>query len=169
MAMTILGISTTASRVQAKHGFGAFAGGTTMTISWAASDDEAVRGFDVQATYDGGRTWHFLAKGLPAAATSYGWQLPPLDEALTVRVRVVAWDLRFQSAAATSGAISIVPGTDSPADVDGDGFVDFADLLALLSSWGDCPAPPAECPTDVDGDGAVGFGDLLIVLADWTA
>jgi hypothetical protein len=51
-----------------------------------------------------------------------------------------------------------------PGDVDGDGTVGFADLLAVLSAWGPCSA----CPEDVGGDGAVGFGDLLIVLASWT-
>lgn len=50
-------------------------------------------------------------------------------------------------------------------DVDGDGAVDFADLLALLAAWGDCPPP---CPSDLDGDGTTGFADLLLVLAGWS-
>ena len=49
-------------------------------------------------------------------------------------------------------------------DVDGDGAVDFADLLAILTAWGPCSAP---CPEDIDGDGIVGFSDLLAVLANW--
>jgi hypothetical protein len=63
------------------------------------------------------------------------------------------------------------PGDDhpdpQPADLDGDGFVTFADLLILLSAWGPCPRDAA-CPADIDCDGAVGFADLLLLLANWT-
>jgi hypothetical protein len=55
-----------------------------------------------------------------------------------------------------------------PGDVNGDGVVDTADLLALLAAWGTCPDPPADCPADFDGDGTVGTADLLILLANWT-
>lgn len=48
-----------------------------------------------------------------------------------------------------------------PGDVNGDGQVDFSDLLAVLAAWGPCDA----CPEDVDGSGAVDFADLLAVLA----
>jgi outer membrane protein assembly factor BamB len=56
----------------------------------------------------------------------------------------------------------------NPADLDGDGSVGFGDLLIVLASWGDCPAPPAECPADLDGSGDVGFADLLLVLSNWS-
>ena len=49
-------------------------------------------------------------------------------------------------------------------DVNGDGVVDFADLLIVLTGWGPCDG---ECPADLDGDGVVDFDDLLIVLANW--
>ncbi len=54
-------------------------------------------------------------------------------------------------------------------DLDGDGRVNGADLIALISAWGDCPGPPGSCPADLDGDGAVGTGDLLVLLAHWAA
>lgn len=50
-----------------------------------------------------------------------------------------------------------------PADIDSSGTVDFDDLLALLTSWGDCAAPP--CPADLDQSGSVDFSDLLALLA----
>jgi len=56
---------------------------------------------------------------------------------------------------------------DPPGDLDGDGDVDFADLLQLLSAWGPCTSIP-ECFEDLDGSGEVGFGDLLILLANWS-
>jgi hypothetical protein len=51
-----------------------------------------------------------------------------------------------------------------PGDVDGDDTVNFADLVAVLANWGDCPGPDP-CPADVDGDGSIGLDDLLFVLA----
>jgi hypothetical protein len=53
-------------------------------------------------------------------------------------------------------------------DLNGDGVVDVADLLAMLVNWGPCPPPPAECSADLDGDGSVGVEDLLTLLASWT-
>jgi hypothetical protein len=50
-----------------------------------------------------------------------------------------------------------------PEDIDGDGEVDFNDLLILLASWGPCPG----CPADIDMDGEVDFNDLLLLLAAW--
>jgi hypothetical protein len=67
-----------------------------------------------------------------------------------------------------------LPGTDAgmrfvvsgtPGDVDGDGDVDFDDLLLLLGAWGPCEG---DCPADFDGDGDVGFEDLLALLSNWS-
>jgi hypothetical protein len=46
------------------------------------------------------------------------------------------------------------------ADLDDDGTVGTADLLAMLGAWGD-----AGGPADLDGDGVVGTADLLALLA----
>lgn len=51
------------------------------------------------------------------------------------------------------------------ADVDGDGAVGFADLILVLSSWGQCFG--FGCPADIDGDSFVGTGDLLRVIDAW--
>ncbi|MDY7108574.1 MAG: matrixin family metalloprotease, partial [Planctomycetota bacterium] len=56
--------------------------------------------------------------------------------------------------------ISCEPDEQCPADFDGDGDVDTADLLYLLAAWG---TPDG----DVDGDGDTDTADLLALLADW--
>jgi len=55
----------------------------------------------------------------------------------------------------------------TPGDVNIDGTVDTADLLLLLSAWGDCPEPPGWCAADVDRDGDVDVTDLLTLLGNW--
>ena len=47
-------------------------------------------------------------------------------------------------------------------DIDGDGTVGVADLLAVLAAWGHLGGVG-----DVTGDGLVDVADLLTVLADW--
>lgn len=48
-------------------------------------------------------------------------------------------------------------------DVDGDGDVDFDDLLAVLANFGPCPG----CAGDLDFSGDVGFDDILTVIANF--
>jgi CxxC motif-containing protein (DUF1111 family) len=52
---------------------------------------------------------------------------------------------------------------DCVGDVNGDGTVEFVDLLNVLSAWGPC----SDCAEDFDGDGMVGFADLLLLLSRW--
>ena len=52
-----------------------------------------------------------------------------------------------------------------PGDLDGNGAVDFSDLLAVLAAWGPC----VDCPADFDDSGAVDFADLLVILSNWTS
>ena len=64
------------------------------------------------------------------------------------------------------GTIEVVrtkPG-ECMSDLDGNGEVDFNDLLDLLAAWGPCGIP---CPTDLTGSNDVGFQDLLVMLANW--
>jgi hypothetical protein len=56
--------------------------------------------------------------------------------------------------------VIVAEGSSCPADLDGDGDVDTADLLYLLACWGtDCG--------DVDFDGDTDTADLLALLAAW--
>ncbi|MCP3904860.1 MAG: hypothetical protein GY715_14635 [Planctomycetes bacterium] len=52
-----------------------------------------------------------------------------------------------------------------PADLSGNGVVDFADILAVIGAWGPCVG----CPQDVDGDDMVAFSDILAVIGAWGA
>lgn len=61
------------------------------------------------------------------------------------------------------GVIDSCVGT-SPADINGDGNVDGADLAALLSQWGASGFSNA----DLNGDGKVDGEDLATLLANWT-
>jgi alpha-tubulin suppressor-like RCC1 family protein len=56
----------------------------------------------------------------------------------------------------------------SPGDINQDGVVNVVDLLATISSWGQCPVPPASCPADLNHDGTVNVTDLLIVINNWS-
>jgi subtilisin family serine protease len=58
-------------------------------------------------------------------------------------------------------------------DANGSGTVDVDDLLAVITGWGICQAPPAACPPDVfppgspPGNGVVDVDDLLSVITHW--
>lgn len=52
-----------------------------------------------------------------------------------------------------------------PADVNHDGVVNVADLLAVIGAWGKAPCEPA----DINLDGSVNVADLLAVIAAWGA
>jgi hypothetical protein len=89
-----------------------FAGGTVVPITWTASAPEGLYAFDIQGSYDGGRTWRAIAQNLPGTARSFDWQLPPSSGIPDVRVRVIARDLRFQnSSSGGDRSFRITPGT----------------------------------------------------------
>jgi len=52
----------------------------------------------------------------------------------------------------------------SPADLNGDGVVDGADLGSLLASWGECVG----CAADLNGDSIVDDKDLALLLLSWS-
>ena len=81
-------------------------------------------------------------------------EIPPFGEQVVQLVRV-----------RTVGRVDVTP-LGRAADVNGDGVVDFEDLLIVLASWRACPVE-GKCPADIDGNGVVDFGDLLLVLSEW--
>ena len=47
-------------------------------------------------------------------------------------------------------------------DINGDGYVNVSDLLAIIDQWG-----LADSPADVNADGIVDVSDLLMVVGNW--
>lgn len=53
----------------------------------------------------------------------------------------------------------------SPADLNGDGFVDASDITVILATWGQaCSQQPC---ADLNGDGVVNAADLVIQMNSW--
>ena len=109
-----LGFQTPAASITFPMGGESFPGGSTVPVSWTASAPMGLRSFDIQGSYDNGRTWHLIARDLPGATRSYTWQLPPSTGIANVRVRIIARDVRFQNRSATSGPFSITGQTGTP-------------------------------------------------------
>jgi hypothetical protein len=89
---------------------------------------------------------------------------------LTVPVDAdVVYYIRIGSKANVGGTgtltLTCTPDAPCPADIDGNGAVDSADLGSLLSSWGTCGG----CAADLDGNGAVDSADLGSLLSSWGA
>jgi choice-of-anchor B domain-containing protein len=61
--------------------------------------------------------------------------------------------------------VSAIVGGNCPADLNGDGVIDLADLGILLADFG-C-APPGPCPGDINGDGETDLADLGILLGEF--
>jgi len=150
-------------------GGGQHRGGGVIPVRWTASDDEGLRAFHIQASYDAGRTWHYVEKDLPGEARAFDWRLPPSAGIADVRVRVVAIDHRFQNSSATSGAFEILPGDAGiPGDLDGDGDVDLQDLATLLAAFGTCDGDAGyNAAADLDGSGCIELADLATLLANY--
>ena len=52
-------------------------------------------------------------------------------------------------------------------DLNGDGFVNGADLASMLANWGPC-VDINNCPANLNGDGIVNGADLAALLSNWT-
>ncbi|MHC4992945.1 MAG: hypothetical protein ACYTGC_18380 [Planctomycetota bacterium] len=68
---------------------------------------------------------------------------------------------------AQRGRSYVIAGTVARADLNGDGFVNVFDLIALLGAWGPCAAGGDPCFGDTNLDGRVGADDVLTVILNW--
>ena len=133
--------------------------------------------FEVDVTDNDGQDWVSLeVVGPSGPEVNGGWyhkefrvaDVPGIVNSDLFRIRFTASDLGDGSVveAGVDGVILRVLRCEQeqiPGDIDGDGDVDTADLLALLAAWGPCP----DCPEDINGDGVVNTTDLLTLLANW--
>lgn len=124
--------------------------------------------FSVAATGVGDLAYQWRHEGVPltdggniAGATTSLLSIDPVTAQDSGHYDVITTD---ECASATSKTALLL--VAEAWDLNLDGQVDMLDLLLLLGSWGDCPAPEP-CPADVDGDGQVGVADLLLVLGHW--
>jgi hypothetical protein len=141
----------------------AFEGCGVVPIAWSASDDEGLRSFAIQASFDAGRTWHTLVRDLPGSAREYLWALPPGGGIPEARVRVIARDVRFQNSSATR-AISILARTDcAPTcdpDVNCDGSADGFDMEVMEQAVAGDLANFCRADPDFNRDGSVDGFDV---------
>ncbi|MEZ6243111.1 MAG: GC-type dockerin domain-anchored protein [Phycisphaerales bacterium] len=115
-----------------------------------------------------GRGWHSVARDLPADARAFDWRLPASDGIADVRVRVVAFDKRFQESSSTTGAFEILAGDAGgcPADL-AEPFaqLDFSDVVAFLTAFGNMD-PAADFATPI---GQFDFSDVVAFLTAFGA
>ena len=84
-------------------------------------------------------------------------------ESLSIELPLLPRDrVWFVEESATDIVLHVVE--RSASDPNGDGVVDFDDLVALLAAWGPC----GSCAPDLDQSGFVDWNDLLILLSEWT-
>jgi len=105
--------------------------------------------------------WTTIADGIPASGR-HQWTLPaslPSTELAHLRYTL---QTEMPTTAITQSPFRIVGRVD-PADLNGDGVIDGADLGILLDAWGPCVG----CPADLNGDGVVDGADLGILLSAW--
>jgi hypothetical protein len=70
-------------------------------------------------------------------------------------------ELGLASAARLEAVVRVGGAPSRPADLNGDGVVNGADLAILLGQWG------GSGPADLNGDGVVNGADLAILLGEW--
>ncbi len=141
-----------------------FSGGGNIPIAWTASDDEGIRGFHIQASYDGARTWHFVAKDLPSESRTFDWNLPASTGFDDVRIRVIVIDQRYQDSSDTTGILAILPGDGCPADFNSDGILNFFDVQAFLNAF-----TSEDMAADFNNDSMFDFFDVQEFLAQFSA
>lgn len=143
--------------------------GSLVPITWTAADDESLRSFTIQLSYDGGIGWQTIADELPGDATSFDWPVPESEGFADVRVRVIAHDLRFQNSSDGADRVfTVLPASvGCEGDANGDGAVDPLDTGFVLARFG-CPVDTGDpdCDqADQNSDGSVDPLDVGFVLA----
>lgn len=105
-----LGVKAPVVKVTSPTAGSIFPGGSAVPVGWTASAQQGLRSFDIQVSTNGGNTFYYIAKELPAAARNFNWQLPASTGISDVRVRVIARDVLFQNSSdGAANVFSITP------------------------------------------------------------
>lgn len=147
-----------------------YSDGIVSYARWYSNDTGAAPNADswpIEISNDNGATWvqlELVTENLNAWAVKSFRVRDFVTPSTTMKVRFLARDQSSGSIIEAGVDDFSVQGIDctasNPADIDGDGMVDGADLGALLAGWG--TASP-----DLDGSGAVDGSDLGLLLAAW--
>ncbi|MFZ9881038.1 MAG: hypothetical protein ACO3QC_06520, partial [Phycisphaerales bacterium] len=123
----------------------------------------------VEISNNGGTSWTLLENVTQnnGAWTKRSWRVRDfIAPTSNMRVRFVARDLNTGSLVEAGvddfRVIDVDCTPSNPADLDGDGNVNGADLTILLGAWGSSNAA-----YDLDGSGSVDGGDLAVLLGSW--
>ncbi|MCE2883034.1 MAG: dockerin type I domain-containing protein, partial [Planctomycetaceae bacterium] len=123
----------------------------------------------VEISNNGGTSWTLLENITQnnGAWTKRSWRVRDfITPTNNMRVRFVARDLNTGSLVEAGvddfRVIDVDCTPNNPADLNGDGAVNGADLTILLGAWGSTNAA-----YDLDGSGTVSGGDLAILLGAW--
>lgn len=124
-----------------------------------------------QISNDAGSSWVTVGTTADSASSwqSFSFQVGVyVDPTSTVRLRFGISDIPNTSvteAGIDDLKIEVITceGAPCPADLDGSGSVDPADLALLLGVWGPNPGHPA----DLNANGSVGPEDLALLLGAW--
>ena len=152
-------------------------------IGFTNAGYEAFNAPPVNYTYEDGQYWDDTSYSIPKGATRAVVNLyhqPMTKEYIEFLRDTNVTDTRGQEVydlwadplvgnkvpPTTMDSVEIVLGDFQIGDLNGDTFVNFTDLVALLAAWGPCP-PPTFCPADFDGNGMIDFSDLVMLLAAW--
>jgi hypothetical protein len=90
-----------------------------------------------------------------------------VNETIVVRIdNVLSGSGGYTEVDEQSTTVTVVD-SGRPGDADGDGDVDYYDLLELISEYGKTNPGPNDLDSDFDGDGDVDYYDLLILIANY--
>ena len=138
---------------------------------------EAFGGGPVDYSYPDGQYWDDTSFAIPSLATeavaTLYYQTSSREYVEFLRDTNVTdgfgqkaydlWVSNGKSAPVAMDTMAIDIDTTVPGDINGDGFVNGADIGLLLGAWGRCKG----CPEDLNGDGLVTGADIGLLLGYW--
>lgn len=140
-----IGNAPPAVQVQHPASGAALAAGQVVPLRWTASDDTALRSFEVQVSCNAGWTWFPVVADLHPATRAYDWRLPASTGIADLRLRVIANDEHFQTSSSSTGPLVVAAGTWGNSDCNANGTPDSEDIERGLSLDTNHDGVPDEC------------------------